>query len=205
MAEKSRENSELQVMLSEQTTQYEQNLTDLQKLNEQYQLEKSAIENQLEKSTQLIEIQLKNEIKCKNTEIESFNNDFNTLKKNYNTVVIKLEASEARVKILEDIINKFNTDSSSTEFVDLLDSVNLKTKLLEATKERDLLRDDLDGELTSRKLLDDHVKNVSAEVASLRQEYNQAEKDKLEAQTRLEVLSAYFKDKEMQLQKYIHL
>lgn len=43
---------------------------------------------------------------------------------------------------------------------------------------------------------------LSAEVEKLKQDFNQSEKDKLEAQTRLEVLSNYFKDKENQLQKY---
>lgn len=50
-------------------------------------------------------------------------------------------------------------------------------------------------------MLEDHVKTVSEEVSNLRQEYNLAEKERLEAQTRLEVLSGYFKDKETQLQK----
>lgn len=40
-----------------------------------------------------------------------------------------------------------------------------------------------------------------AELEKLKQAYNQSEKDKLEAQTRLEVLSNYFKEKETQLQK----
>lgn len=52
-------------------------------------------------------------------------------------------------------------------------------------------------------MLEDHVKIVSEEVSSLKQEYTQSEKEKLEAQTRLEVLSGYFKEKETQLQKYV--
>lgn len=40
-----------------------------------------------------------------------------------------------------------------------------------------------------------------AELERLKQDYNQSEKDKLEAQTRLEVLSNYFREKETQLQK----
>jgi hypothetical protein len=35
----------------------------------------------------------------------------------------------------------------------------------------------------------------------LRKSYEEAEKEKIEAQTRLEVLSNYFKEKETQLQK----
>lgn len=40
------------------------------------------------------------------------------------------------------------------------------------------------------------------ENEKLKHDFHQSEKDKLEAQTRLEVLSNYFKEKETQLQKY---
>lgn len=45
------------------------------------------------------------------------------------------------------------------------------------------------------------MKIINEDISSLKKEYGQAEKDKLEAETRLEVLSSYFKDKETQLQK----
>lgn len=50
-------------------------------------------------------------------------------------------------------------------------------------------------------MLEEQIKNVNKEIAVLRSETNQAEKDKLEAQTRLDVLSNYFKEKEATLQK----
>lgn len=55
----------------------------------------------------------------------------------------------------------------------------------------------------ARQLLDDHVKIINEEISALKKEYSQSEKDKLEAETRLEVLSSYFKEKETQLQKYV--
>lgn len=50
-------------------------------------------------------------------------------------------------------------------------------------------------------MLEDRIKSINEELSSLKQEFSVAEKDKLEAQTRLEVLSNYFKDKETTLQK----
>lgn len=47
----------------------------------------------------------------------------------------------------------------------------------------------------------DQLKTVTEEIEKIKQDFHQTEKDKLEAQTRLEVLSNYFKDKETQLQK----
>jgi hypothetical protein len=45
------------------------------------------------------------------------------------------------------------------------------------------------------------VQVISEEVTRLRRNYEEAEREKIEAQTRLEVLSNYFKEKETQLQK----
>jgi hypothetical protein len=50
-------------------------------------------------------------------------------------------------------------------------------------------------------IFSDHVMVIREEVTRLRGSYEEAEKEKIEAQTRLEVLSNYFKEKETQLQK----
>lgn len=42
-------------------------------------------------------------------------------------------------------------------------------------------------------------------MSSLKKEFSVAEKDKLEAQTRLEVLSTYFKEKETQLSQELSI
>ena len=53
----------------------------------------------------------------------------------------------------------------------------------------------------ARQLLDDHVKLVNEEISNLKKDFSKAEKEKLEAETRLDVLSSYFKEKETTLQK----
>ena len=45
------------------------------------------------------------------------------------------------------------------------------------------------------------MKIVNEELSRLRESYEEADKEKTEAQTRLQVLSNYFKEKETQLQK----
>lgn len=52
-------------------------------------------------------------------------------------------------------------------------------------------------------MLEDHVKAVDHEVQSLRLTFETAEKEKLEAETKLTVLSNYFKEKENQLHKFV--
>lgn len=51
--------------------------------------------------------------------------------------------------------------------------------------------------------MSEQLKAVTEEIEKFKQDFHQTEKDKLEAQTRLEVLSNYFKEKETQLQKYV--
>lgn len=104
---------------------------------------------------------------------------------------------ESRVQVLEEMMKKSNNLNDDT-----LNKADMQAQIIALTKEKNFLKDRLDGETDARKLLEDHAKIVGEEVSKLRQEYNQGEKEKLEAQTRLEVLSTYFKEKETQLQKY---
>lgn len=55
---------------------------------------------------------------------------------------------------------------------------NLKADFLALERERDSLRERLEGELDARKLSEDHVKIVSEEVSSWKQNYSQSEKEK---------------------------
>lgn len=59
----------------------------------------------------------------------------------------------------------------------------------------------MQAEEEARRLLEDRIKSSDSEVQKLRESYTGVEKEKIEAQTKLEVLSKYFKEKEMQLQK----
>lgn len=141
-----------------------------------------------------------NEFQTKSAELNKANKELSELRKKYNEISQSNHTNEARVQVLDNLLKQLKKEEG-VDLDDLMSTADMKTKLLALTKERESLIDRLEGEVDARKLLDDHVKVVSEEVSSLRQEYSQAEKDKLEAQTRLEVLSTYFKDKEMQLQK----
>ena len=82
---------------------------------------------------------------------------------------------------------------------------DLKADLLAVSKEKSTIQEQLQIEKDSRKLLDDRVKFISEEMSNLKKEFGVAEKEKLEAQTRLEVLSTYFKEKETQLQQELNV
>lgn len=220
LAEKSRENSELQILLSEKSIQFESELESLQNLTDRLSAENTVLKKQIEEGGSELELRFNREMKVnycdikyvdwgdvndnkfqtKSAELTKTNKELSELRKKYDEIRQLNHTNEARVQVLDNLLKQLKKEEG-VDLDDLLNTADMKTKLLALTKERESLVDRLEGEVDARKLLEDHVKVVSEEVSSLRQEYSQAEKDKLEAQTRLEVLSTYFKDKEMQLQK----
>lgn len=140
------------------------------------------------------------EFQIKTAELTKISKELADLRQKHDEICQANHTNEARVQVLDNLLKQLKNEEG-VELDDLMSTADMKTKLLALTKERESLIDRLEGEADARKLLEDHVKVVSDEVSSLRQEYSVAEKDKLAAQTRLEVLSTYFKDKEMQLQK----
>lgn len=141
-----------------------------------------------------------NSFQTKTAEITKISKELSELRKKHDEILHVNHTNEARVQVLDNLLKQLKKEEG-VDLDDLMSTADMKTKLLALTKERESLIERLEGEVDARKLLEDHVNVVSEEVSSLRQEYSVAEKDKLEAQTRLEVLSTYFKDKEMQLQK----
>lgn len=201
LAEKSRENSELQVLLSEKNGKYEQELEELLKSNDVLKLEKESIEAQLRDNIYALETQLNRELEAKANELTKLIKDHTDLKSKHDFTFSKWQLSEARAEALEASIKKLKQIDGKADLRAVLETTNSNAKLLALGKEKESLKEKLEGEIDARNLLEDHVKVINDEIARLRTEYNQAEKDKLEAQTRLEVLSNYFKDKETQLQK----
>lgn len=224
LAEKSRENSELQIMLSEKSIQFESELESLQNLTDRLQAENTDLKHQVDEGEKELEQRFNREMKVnvcynrkyryshshqskyvlqtKTAELTKTTKELSELRKKYDELSQSNHTNVARVQVLDNLLKQLKKEEG-VDLDDMMSTADMKTKLLALTKERESLVDRLEGEIDARKLLEDHVKVVSEEVSSLRQEYNVAEKDKLEAQTRLEVLSTYFKDKEMQLQKYV--
>lgn len=208
LAEKSRENSELQVKLNEITDKYDNELEEVMRQNEALMGKYTELEAQsdeqraiFEEQNAQLESRTAKELKKQTEELVRLTKELNEYRGKYDEIRMAHQTSESRVQTLGDLVKQLKKGSSADELGELMDVTDIKAKLLALTKEKDRLTDKLEGELDARKLLEDHVKVVGEEVSSLRQGFNLAEKDKLEAQTRLEVLSTYFKDKETQLQK----
>lgn len=115
------------------------------------------------------------------------------------------QISMARADAFEDSISKLKEMDSKDDVRTVIEITNANAKLLATEKENESLKEKLDADAYAQNRLNEQISLLNGEIDRLRSEFNQNEKDKLEAQTRLEVLSSYFKDKEAQLQKWVWL
>jgi transport and golgi organization protein 1 len=201
LASKSRENSELQIELSEIAGKFKNEIQNFQHQLDAIALERSNLQIELENLKRESDIQVNQLIEERNGEVTRLNTELTSYAKNYEETKKNLNLAESKVQALDECLKAVKKDSKGGEFKDLFDVADLKADLLAVTKEKSTIQEQLQTEKDSRKLLDDRVKLISEEMSNLKKEFGVAEKEKLEAQTRLEVLSTYFKDKETQLQQ----
>lgn len=201
LAAKSRENSELRVQLSEINGKFEGDYQTLQQQAEAFALERSNLKVELENLKLESDAQVSQLIEERNSEVTRLNKELTSYAKNYEDSKKSLTTAESKVQALEECLKSVKNDSSGSTFKELFDVAELKADLLAVTKEKSTIQEQLQVEKDSRKLLEDRVKSISEDMSDLKKELGIAEKEKLEAQTRLEVLSTYFKEKETQLQQ----
>ncbi|KYN31997.1 Transport and Golgi organization protein 1 [Trachymyrmex septentrionalis] len=111
----------------------------------------------------------------------------------------ELKDKEIEVKELLEIISQVKSNNLDLE--KLYDVSRIKIEAVQLREERDELKmrlNDVDG---AHQLLEEHMKLVKEEIVALSDQCKMAEKEKKDAETRLEVLSKFFQDKETERQK----
>ncbi|CAL1683647.1 unnamed protein product [Lasius platythorax] len=111
----------------------------------------------------------------------------------------ELKGKEIEVKELMEVINQIKSDNLDLE--KLYDVFRIKIDTLQLREERDELRMRLNDVEGAHQLLEEHMKLVKEEITALSDQCKIAEKEKKDAETRLEVLSKFFKEKEAERQK----
>uniref|UniRef100_A0A182YGV3 Uncharacterized protein n=1 Tax=Anopheles stephensi TaxID=30069 RepID=A0A182YGV3_ANOST len=200
LAEKSRENSELQIAIASQTGTFKERLDELEKARTELtdhrkQLEEQVASLQSEQKTTVDS--MRQEL---GAEIDHLTKDLKLAQTKADESGKALAAMEAKCEALEECLKEVKSEGGHAG-KGMIDSIELKAQIALLTKEKANMQDKLQGEIIARQLVEDHMKMVNEEISTLKREFGKAEKDKLEAETRLEVLSSYFKDKETQLQK----
>ncbi|XP_037816348.1 transport and Golgi organization protein 1 [Lucilia sericata] len=204
LAEKSRENSELQLLIAEQNARYETELANVQRDNDELEHEKGNLMTRLEELKTDFDKDITAALEGKNMEIKRLQNEIVDLSNKLENEHTKWQTSVAKIEALEECLKNVRKDPN-VNISEVIDVANVKAQLIETQKKYKSLKERLEIELDQRKLAENQLQVITAEVEKLKQDFNQSEKDKLEAQTRLEVLSNYFKDKENQLQKELSL
>lgn len=199
LAAKSRENTELQIQLAEFNNKTLKDIETYQQEMDAIALERSNLQVELENLKRESDIQVNQIVEERNSEVTRLNSELTSYAGKFEETKKLLNSSEARVQALEECVEVMKKGKGG-DFKNILDVADLKADLLAVTKEKSTLQEQLQSERDAKKLLDDRVKGVSDEMSSLKKEFGVAEKEKLEAQTRLDVLSTYFKETEMRLQ-----
>ncbi|XP_006610576.1 transport and Golgi organization protein 1 isoform X2 [Apis dorsata] len=115
------------------------------------------------------------------------------------TLEKELKGKEVEIKDLVDVINRLN--SNNLDLDKLYDVSHIKAEAKTLFEERNELKIRLAEIEGVHNLLEEHVKVVKEEMATLTEQCKIAEKEKKDAETRLEVLTNFFEEKEAQRQK----
>ncbi|XP_011335987.2 transport and Golgi organization protein 1 isoform X2 [Ooceraea biroi] len=111
----------------------------------------------------------------------------------------ELRGMKTEMKELMDVISQIK--SNNLDLDKLYDVSRVKSEAVQLREERDELKVRLSDVEGAHQLLEEHMKLVKEEVVALSDQCKIAEKDKKDAETRLEVLSKFFKEKEAERQK----
>ncbi|XP_034128473.1 transport and Golgi organization protein 1 [Drosophila guanche] len=204
LAEKSRENSELQYAYTESTARLSSELKALQEDNYELDMEKSKLKTRLEDIQAENEQELAKALEARNYEMQRLQNQILDLTTKWEREHGDLQTSLAKIEALEDCLKSLKKDANLNVH-ELISSAKTRGELNAAQKKFSDLQLKLEQEQVHKGRLESQLKQSNADVEQLKQDFNQAERDKLEAQTRLEVLSGYFREKENELKTELSL
>lgn len=148
LAEKSRENSELQILLTDQKTIYESQLDEIQRDFEEINLVKQNLETDVLEEKNLLELKLKELTEEKSNQTSKLTKEMATLKGKLEESQKTIRNSKARVQALEEVI-KDSKNGSSGDFKDVMKVADIKSDLFAVSKEREQLKERLEGEMVS--------------------------------------------------------
>ncbi|XP_011139068.1 transport and Golgi organization protein 1 isoform X1 [Harpegnathos saltator] len=170
-------------------------LATAKKKCEEYEVELSRVQHELD-----IQRNFKNNIEETLTDkIHSLEMQVNELSTEKSALYKELRGKEIEVNELVEVINQINSNSLDLE--KLYEVSRVKTEAAQLREERNELKMRLSDVEGAHQLLEEHMKLVKEEIAGLSEQCKMAEKEKKDAETRLEVLSKFFKEKEAERQK----
>ncbi|KAH8377584.1 hypothetical protein KR093_006101 [Drosophila rubida] len=205
LAEKSRENSELQYSYTESTTRLTSEMKSLQQDNYELEMEKAKLQTRLEEMQAETEQELAKALEARNYEMQRLQHQIMEANAKLDKEHSELQTSLAKIEALEECLKLLKQQDGTLNVKELIKSAKTRGELNAAQQKFVALQTKLEQEQAAKSRLENQLQTSSADVEQLKQDFNQSERDKLEAQTRLEVLSGYFREKETELQKELSL
>ncbi|XP_064489571.1 transport and Golgi organization protein 1-like [Ornithodoros turicata] len=122
-----------------------------------------------------------------------------------------LQESIKSLAVLQDMCNKTEDESQDAEASKevetclnrLMDVGQMRLEYQKIKEQNDVLEEQLAAERRHLEKKKDQVEALENEMEKLKRDTREAQRERTEAVTKLEILSAYFKDREVQLQKEI--
>ncbi|XP_012218801.1 transport and Golgi organization protein 1 isoform X1 [Linepithema humile] len=170
-------------------------LVTVKKKCEKFEVELSQARDEL--ATQK---NLKNDIEETLTDkVHNLEKQINEVSTEKSSLYTELRSKEIEIDGLKEIISHIKSNSLDLE--KLYDVSHVKIEAVQLREERDELKMRLNDVEGAHQLLEEHTKLIKEEIAALSDQCKIAEKEKKEAETKLEVLAKFFKEKEAERQK----
>ncbi|KAH8263724.1 hypothetical protein KR044_012942, partial [Drosophila immigrans] len=205
LAEKSRENSELQYSYTESTARLTSEMKSLQQDNYELEMEKAKLQTRLEEMQAETEQELAKALEARNYEMQRLQHQIMESTAKLDKEHSELQTSLAKIEALEECLKMLKQQDGNLNVKELIKSAKTRGELNATQQKFVAIQTKLEQAQAAKTRLESQLQTSSADVEQLKQDFNQSERDKLEAQTRLEVLSGYFREKETELQKELSL
>ncbi|KRT83892.1 hypothetical protein AMK59_4881 [Oryctes borbonicus] len=202
---KDTENHELQLELEIKNKKVTHLQTELDKMAMNlFKVEEDKEQMQAKLEGEIIELkdQLEKSKNSFNSARTKLLEEVNTLKGKYSESQRSVEVKTNEYNILKDNFNQIKSIKNNSEALEsLLNASAMKAELQQLQRDSQTLNDLLKQEQQAKFTLEKQMEIALHEAQNYKVKYDDSDKEKLEAQTKLEVLSNYFKEREAQLQK----
>ncbi|XP_034943993.1 transport and Golgi organization protein 1 isoform X2 [Chelonus insularis] len=185
---------ELEIDKSENDSLRNELAVNVQKCG-QLELEVTRLSEELNSMTTM-----KQEVEIRLTKkVEELEKLLSEITKQQKTLKIQLKSKEMEIKDLSEVVKK--SDINSIDLNKLSNVSQMKAEINQLKEERDDLKIKLTEIEGAHNLLEEHSRSINKEIESLTDQVKMAIKEKNEAETRLEVLTKFFQEKETERQK----
>ncbi|XP_018562711.1 transport and Golgi organization protein 1 [Anoplophora glabripennis] len=132
------------------------------------------------------------------------NNDIQIIRVQLTEVQRQADIKTKEYQTLKESLNKMKSLKNDSEaFKSLLDATSIKAEIQQLKAENATYAAQLQQEQAVKVGFEKKYQAIMEEIRSLKEKYEQADKEKVEANSRLEVLNNYFKKRESELQEEI--